>query len=77
MDTSTKPTAVAVSRIALTVNGPGRPHRAALAELRHAGGDRDAARSWLAKAHQMFTALGVPRYVDRAERLAKDLTLPL
>jgi tetratricopeptide (TPR) repeat protein len=42
----------------------------ALAELAHAQADDAARRAHLAQAHALFAHLGLPRYVERAERLA-------
>jgi tetratricopeptide (TPR) repeat protein len=43
-----------------------------LAALAHAGGDREAAAAHLKEAHSLFEDLHVPKYVERAEQLAKD-----
>jgi tetratricopeptide (TPR) repeat protein len=42
------------------------------AALAGARGDRDAAVASLQEAHARFSALGVPRYVERAEALARE-----
>ena len=49
----------------------GRTHLA-LAELSWALGRAPAAARHLSEARRIFDALGVPRYVERAERLARD-----
>ncbi len=51
--------------------------RLALAELAHAQGDRDAASRQLQEAYRLFAALAVPRYLARAEAMAKEFRLPL
>ncbi len=43
-----------------------------LASLAGARGDRGAAAASLQEAHARFSALGVPRYVERAEALARE-----
>jgi class 3 adenylate cyclase/tetratricopeptide (TPR) repeat protein len=48
-----------------------------LALLSHARGDSDEAASQLGIAHRLFGELRVPRYVERAERLARELAGPL
>ncbi len=48
-----------------------------LALLAHAHGDSDEAASQLGIAHRLFGELRVPRYVERAERLARELAGPL
>jgi tetratricopeptide (TPR) repeat protein len=50
----------------------GRTHLL-LASLAHARGDRDAAGVHVKAAHGLFLALHVPKYVARAEALARDL----
>jgi tetratricopeptide (TPR) repeat protein len=54
----------------------GRTHLT-LAELSAARGDRAAAATRLREAHAVFRALAVPRYVERAARLAATLGLAL
>jgi len=49
----------------------------ALADLAHARGDREALRSHVTAALALFTQLGVPRYVERTQRLAADWGAPL
>jgi DNA-binding NtrC family response regulator/tetratricopeptide (TPR) repeat protein len=49
----------------------------ALAELAHARADAAALRAHLEQAHALFTHLGLPRYVERAERLAAGWGAPL
>jgi hypothetical protein len=48
-----------------------------LAELAHAQGDRDLLRAHLAEAHALFTRLGLPRYMERTERLSGEWGAPL
>jgi hypothetical protein len=48
-----------------------------LAERAPAQGDRDACRAHAAQAYAVFTRLGVPRYVERTERLAPGWGAPL
>jgi class 3 adenylate cyclase/tetratricopeptide (TPR) repeat protein len=43
-----------------------------LASLAHAQGKREAVATHLKEAHSLFEALGVPKYVDRTEQLAKE-----
>jgi class 3 adenylate cyclase/tetratricopeptide (TPR) repeat protein len=47
-----------------------------LASLVHARGDRDAAGTHLEEAHALFRALRVPKYVEWAERLAREFGAP-
>jgi tetratricopeptide (TPR) repeat protein len=49
----------------------------AVAELAHARGDVEACRSHAINARGLFVKLGVPRYVERAERLAGEWGVPL
>ena len=49
----------------------------AVAELAHARGDAEACRSHAINARGLFVKLGVPRYVERAERLAGEWGVPL
>ena len=49
----------------------------AVAELRAARGDKDAAAADLRLAHRVFSRLGAPRLVERAARLADGLGVPL
>ena len=51
--------------------------RVALAEVRHARGDVDGAAAELRTANKMFTTLGLPRWKERIEALAKDLGVGL
>ena len=48
-----------------------------LALLAHAAGDREAASLQLGGAHRLFMKLRVPKYVERAELLARDLAVSL
>jgi len=49
-----------------------------MAKLAHARGNEEKAATHLKQAHDLFRALNVPNYVQRAEQLAKeyDITLP-
>lgn len=49
--------------------------RLELADLANHRGDRERARTHLAPARRTFEHLRVPRYLDRADRLARDLGL--
>ena len=51
--------------------------RLLLAEALHAGGEQTSASFQLKEARDAFRLLRVPLYVERAERLAKDLGLAL
>ena len=44
-----------------------------LASIARANGTDDALKSHLRKAHALFTALRVPKYVERTEQLAREL----
>jgi len=48
-----------------------------LALLAHAGNDRRETAVQLSEAHRAFVELGVPRYAERAERIARELAVPL
>ena len=48
-----------------------------LAGVTRAGGDGEAARRHLRTAYELFRELGVPRYCERAERLAADWGMSL
>jgi class 3 adenylate cyclase/tetratricopeptide (TPR) repeat protein len=48
-----------------------------LALLAHARGDREKASAQLLEAHRTFLELGVPRHVEKAERIARELAVPL
>jgi class 3 adenylate cyclase/tetratricopeptide (TPR) repeat protein len=48
-----------------------------LALLAHAGNDRREAAVQLSEAHRAFVELGVPKYAERAERIARELAVPL
>ena len=54
----------------------GRTHLA-LAELGYVQENHEAAATHLQEAHQLFRALQVPKYVERAEQLAKEFRVPL
>ncbi len=43
-----------------------------LAALAHAEGHRDAAASGLRQAHALFTALGIPRYIEQTQRRGEE-----
>ncbi len=43
-----------------------------LAALAHAEGNREARATHLKEAHDLFTALRVPKYVERAEQLSRQ-----
>jgi tetratricopeptide (TPR) repeat protein len=47
--------------------------RLAVAEVAHASGDRETARAQLDEARMLFEALGVPRWVERANELGAGL----
>ena len=51
--------------------------RLELARVRHAQGNAEAAATDLGAAHQLFRALGVPKYVERSEQLARQLQVSL
>ncbi len=51
--------------------------RLELARVRHAQGNADAAATDLGAAHQLFRSLGVPKYVERSEQLARQLQVSL
>jgi hypothetical protein len=44
-----------------------------LAAVTHAQGRAKSAQAYLDEAHRLFCALGVPKYVERAEQLARAL----
>jgi tetratricopeptide (TPR) repeat protein len=44
-----------------------------LAELAHASADPYGGSAHVREAHRLFIALGLPRYVERSEQLARDL----
>jgi class 3 adenylate cyclase/tetratricopeptide (TPR) repeat protein len=48
-----------------------------LALLAHAGEDRREAAVQLSEAYRAFVELGVPRYAEKAERIARELAVPL
>lgn len=54
----------------------GRTHLA-LAELMALRGDRGSAARHLQEAHRLFTALQVPRYIARADAVARSLQISL
>ena len=56
--------------------GVGRTHLD-LAALAHAAGDREATTTHLNKAHDLFRALQVPKYVARAEQCATEFGVSL
>ncbi|MBI4640602.1 MAG: tetratricopeptide repeat protein, partial [Candidatus Tectomicrobia bacterium] len=47
------------------------------ARLAHAQDDREVLTTHLTKAHFLFRALQVPKYVERAEQLAREFGVPL
>src|SRR2546425_5122924 len=51
--------------------------RLELARVRHAQGNAEAAATDLGAAHQLFRALGVPKYVERSEQLSRQLQVSL
>jgi hypothetical protein len=48
-----------------------------MGELQHARGDTESAAAYLRSAHAAFVALRVPRHVELAERLARDIRVAL
>ena len=48
-----------------------------IAHLTHQQGDREATTGHLDAALQLFTALRIPRYVERTKRLAEELHIVL
>jgi tetratricopeptide (TPR) repeat protein len=54
----------------------GRSHLA-LAELARDRGNPDAAAKSLHEAYRMFQALGLPRYLERTERLAQETDISI
>ncbi len=48
-----------------------------LASLAYEQGDREAAASHLTAAHSLFMALRVPKYVERAQQIAREFGVPL